>query len=115
MPKCSETGQTIYYVPEYNLSYTDDQVLHLDYTNWRGVRGWRRVVPLPAVPEFKDKLLSKPDSCVVRADRKAWVWRVYDLDRQAERFYVLTDIHEIRDTPPEGSGAGEAGSENEGV
>lgn len=93
---------TIHYVPQFDLAYNDNQILYLDYTNWRGIRSWRRVVPLHRIPEFRKKLLKKQSRDEVTATEEAWTLRVYDLDRKGERSYVLKNIHEIRDALPEG-------------
>lgn len=90
---------TTYHVAEYNLTYTDEEVLYLLYTNWRGETSWRRVVPLPRILEFKNKLLKKEGKDVVSSNLSAWVLRVYDLDRKAERSYVLTNIRKMRSLP----------------
>jgi hypothetical protein len=92
---------TRHYVAQYDLTYTDEEVLYLLYTNWRGETSWRKVVPLPRVPEFKRKLLKKEGKDIVSSDTSAWVLRVYDLDRGAERSYVLVNIQEIRNSLPE--------------
>lgn len=76
-----------------NEHSAEGKVLYLDYTNWRGERSWRTVVPLDKPPEFGPTPHHKGP---------VWTLRVYDLDRQAERSYVLEDIHQIKASLPEG-------------
>lgn len=82
------------------LPEDDPHVLYIDYTNWRGVRKWRRVILLNQTPTFipYDKI-GYQDIPIVKAGLLIHVW---DLDRKARRSYHVKDMHEIRDTKPEG-------------
>jgi hypothetical protein len=63
---------------------TDDAV-SVDYTNHRGERGVRHVIPLSLPPR------KMPTDHQYHPG--AWVIEVWDLDRQAQRSYALKDIH----------------------
>lgn len=70
----------------------DPRVLYLDYTNHRGERAVRRVIPMDHKPPEFGPTPHHPTP--------TWTMRVYDLDRRAERSYQLTAIHSISDVPP---------------
>jgi predicted DNA-binding transcriptional regulator YafY len=71
---------------------SEEKAAWIDYTNWRGERAWRRVVPgalrFAATPWHPGP---------------QWLLDAYDLDRMQERTFSLADIHEWRATPPEQS------------
>lgn len=76
------------------VSVTDDdpRVLYLDYTNHRGERAVRRVIPMNHKPPEFGPTPHHPTP--------TWTLRVYDLDRRAERSYELTSVHGIYTTHP---------------
>lgn len=86
-------GSTNVVLVDSSIRPAEGKVLYLDYTNWRGERAWRRVVPLDRAPVFVTTPHHK---------EPVWTLRVYDLDRRAERSYVLKNIHHIRTNLPEG-------------
>lgn len=60
-----------------------EKVVKLDYTNWKGIRETRRVVPLGTM-EFKSNDFHKEPT---------WLMRVFDLDKMAIRDYAMKDVH----------------------
>lgn len=81
------------------FTYLESQVLYLDYTNWRGERSWRRVVPLSKPVEYLDEPNLDQDDKTRHV--RGWVLRVFDLDKQEERSYLIKDIHDIYVFPVE--------------
>ena len=81
-------------------------ILYIDYTNWKGIRAWRRVIPLGEHPEYLSKVYkSLSDSRNPNAEQKGWVIHVYDLDKKARRSYFLDNCHEITTEKPENDNA----------
>lgn len=65
-----------------------EKVAHIDYTNHRGERGIRRVLPISfgwGANEFH----SKP----------GWLLHCWDLDRQAYRTFSIRNVHAWVDAP----------------
>jgi len=54
----------------------------LDYTNYRGERAIRRVIP-QAFGWFKTEFHPEDQ----------WMMRAYDLDKKVDRIYAMKDIH----------------------
>lgn len=71
---------------DYKSPYPDSDHRHwhlrILYTNWKGVKRWRRIVP--------DKLMlsstQHPDKTCLRA---------FDLDKNEYRSFVMENIHQI--------------------
>lgn len=61
--------------------HPDNEVL-IDYTNWRGERGIRRVIPLDI-----DKRSTKWHP------GRQWLMRAYDVEKKANRDFALESIH----------------------
>jgi predicted DNA-binding transcriptional regulator YafY len=64
--------------------------VHIDYTNWKGDRSWRRITPRGIRFGTTDY---HPDAC--------WLLDAFDLDKQAMRSFALKDIHEWVEPVPE--------------
>lgn len=58
-------------------------VVSIDYTNWRGERSIRRV--LPVTFKFGANEWHKDPQ---------WLMLAYDLDKQADRWFAMAGIHE---------------------
>jgi hypothetical protein len=65
----------------------------IDYTNHRGKRAWRRIVPLHEPLSFENNEWH-PQS--------QWIMNAIDLDKHEIRSFALASIHEWRMTRPEG-------------
>jgi predicted DNA-binding transcriptional regulator YafY len=66
------------------------QPVWLDYTNWKGRRAWRRVLPY-AISFATTEYHPAPQ----------WLLTADDLDEAAPRTFALRDVHAWRSTPPE--------------
>jgi predicted DNA-binding transcriptional regulator YafY len=61
------------------------KVIEIDYTNWRGERAWRRIMPERL--EFANSEWH-PEA--------QWLLLAWDCDKNAEREFALTGIHRVR-------------------
>ena len=64
----------------------------IDYTNHRGERAWRHILPLGQI-SFENSQWH-PET--------QWVMEAVDLDKNAIRDFALVSIHEWRGSPPGG-------------
>lgn len=89
-----ESGEAIELLEAERLEHTAGSPLSaardvlLDYTNWRGERGERRVEPIEwhfASSEWHPE--------------KQWLLRALDLDKDAIRHFAMKDIHSWRPAP----------------
>ncbi len=76
------------------LNFHVEHALEIDYTNWRGERAKRMIVPKfislkPAIAliEFIETPHHKP---------AVWCYRAWDIAKAAERTYALCQIHATR-------------------
>ncbi len=69
--------------PGPEFTFSQNQVLRVRYTNWRGEVAIRHIVPLPYPPEFKSTDFHPTPT---------WILRVWDVDKHAMRSYDLTKI-----------------------
>lgn len=65
-----------------------DDLLDIDYTNWRGERAWRRIRP--------DRLVWEDEGTSPFHKGSGWVLVAFCLRAEAERRFRLVDIHEMR-------------------
>lgn len=68
------------------------KVMRVLYLNHKGEVGWRLVVPLPEAPAFGSPY-----------HKDEWVFKVWDVDKQAERSYAFSGIiwsGPVAATPP---------------
>ncbi len=70
------------------------------YTNWRGETGWRHIRPIRL---FLGPTLHHPT--------RGYILLALDLDKKAERDFVMTSVLSWRDEPPD-VGAGGLGGQN---
>lgn len=63
----------------------DEAVVVIDYTNYRGERSERRIIPISIKYEYNEW---HPD--------KQWLLSAYDLDKGVLRFFAMADIHSWR-------------------
>jgi hypothetical protein len=63
----------------------------IDYTNYRGVRAWRHILPMRESLRFK-RSPWHPQS--------QWIIEAVDLDGQVTRGFALASIHEWRTSAP---------------
>lgn len=63
----------------------------IDYTNHRGKRAWRRVMPTPAALSFENSEWHP---------KTQWVMEAVDLEKNVLRSFALASIHEWRTAPP---------------
>lgn len=68
----------------------------IDYTNWRGERAAREIVPLT--------LWFGSDTG--RHDTPQWILTAWDCKKRARRHFALDKIHSWQPAPPETSDAG---------
>lgn len=66
-----------------------DAAVRIDYTNFRGERAWRRVVPLRWVFETTEW---HPE--------EQWIMYGIDLDKMRERGFAMKDIHKWEPAGP---------------
>jgi predicted DNA-binding transcriptional regulator YafY len=62
----------------------ETDVVVIDYTNWKGVRSFRRIVPKPHGMEFRSSSFHI---------EKQWLIEAFDLDKREYRTFALKDIH----------------------
>lgn len=67
------------------------KIVWIDYTNYRGERAWRQIMPL-SEPLSWENSEWHPET--------QWVMRAIDIDKNVERSFALASIHEWRATPP---------------
>jgi len=60
------------------------QIVEIDYTNWQGKRGLRRIRPVPGTLQFKS---------TEHHPTSQWLFDAVDLDKKALRTFALSDIH----------------------
>lgn len=63
----------------------------IDYTNHRGERAWRRIMPIDMPLSFENSEWH-PET--------QWIMEAIDLDKGAPRSFPLASIHEWRTTMP---------------
>jgi len=62
--------------------YSNEKAITLDYTNYKGERAFRRVVPI-SISFTSNEWHKEPQ----------WILKAFDLDREAERNFAIKDIH----------------------
>ncbi len=65
----------------------DEKAIEIDYTNWRGERAWRTVIPYHIVYESNSW---HPE--------KQWLMMAYDPEKDSVRSFALAGIHGFRPT-----------------
>jgi hypothetical protein len=65
------------------------RIVWIDYTNWRGERGWREI--LPGRIEFENSEYHPDTQHVLYAT---------DVAKHDERTFAMKDVHEWRTSPP---------------
>ncbi len=66
----------------FSFNYTVMQAVSIDYTNWRGVRGRRDIVPMAI--SFGSNEYHKTDQ---------WLLEAFDLNKGEPRSFAMSDIH----------------------
>lgn len=64
------------------------QVVEIDYTNWRGERSKRRIVPFRVVWENNEW---HPET--------QWLLEALDVDKQEHRTFALANVHSLTPAP----------------
>ena len=59
-----------------------DQAVSIDYTNWRGERAVRRVVPWEIVWSSNEW-----------HPQEQWLLRAYDIEKKQTRYFAMSEIH----------------------
>ena len=67
------------------MPLTERRAVRIDYTNWRGEREWRRILPLRLIFD-SNEFHPEPQ----------WLLVATDLDKAAERHFAMQDIHAWR-------------------
>ncbi len=75
------------YVSNPIIEVDEDKVMVIDYTNYRGERGIRRIVPI-------EMFFGSTDYHV----HDQWIMRAYDVDKSAYRDFAMSDIHNLNAT-----------------
>lgn len=70
------------------LTNWPDEV-HIDYTNWKGDRSWRRITPRG----IRFASIDHQEAC--------WLLDAFDLDKHVIRSFPIKDIHEWDEPVPE--------------
>mgnify|MGYP000753318233 CR=1 FL=1 len=65
----------------------ESQVVEIDYTNWRGVRGLRRIRPIPETLRFTSTEYHMAPQ---------WIIDAMDLDKNELRNFAMADVHSWR-------------------
>ena len=68
-------------------AYDGDRAVHLDYTNWKGERRWRRVLPQ-----------SLWYGTTSYHPTPQWFIRAVDLEKNAVRDFAVKDLHGVTGT-----------------
>ncbi len=71
------------------MSNTNNVVI-IDYTNWRGERAFRRVIP--------DEITFAPQGTEFH-ETPGWFMRAYDVDKKGSRDFAMADIHSWKSDP----------------
>lgn len=66
-----------------NANLAEMGVVSIDYTNWRGERGVRRVLPM-AFKFGSNEWHREPQ----------WLMLAHDLEKQADRWFAMAGVHE---------------------
>ena len=66
-------------------AYDGDRAVHLDYTNWKGERRWRTVLP-QSMWYGTTSYHTTPQ----------WFIRAVDLEKNDVRDFALVDVHAVR-------------------
>lgn len=95
------------------MKWLPEEEIWLDYTNHRGERRWRKVVPLVWHSPSYFRTEHHP--------QHLWTLTMWDVEKQAERTFALENIHGFSRTKPEriddatekqpGEATGDEGSE----
>jgi hypothetical protein len=70
------------------VASTHERSVWIDYTNWRGERAWRHIMPIGI--SFGSQWNPEPQ----------WILRAIDNDKSALREFALADIHKFSAQKP---------------
>lgn len=65
------------------MEYNDEQIVTINYTNWKGVTGERHIIPVSV--EFKSTEWHPGEQ---------WILYAFDVDKNDYRSFAMKDIHE---------------------